>query len=93
MYEIVFAHRAKKAIKKRKRSGSFDRKGFESLVTLLANGKLLPARYEDHQLKGVLADYRECHVAFDFLVRYKRNDTLRLVTIFEVGTHDELFGR
>jgi mRNA interferase YafQ len=92
MYGIVVTSRAKKSIKKRNRSGVFDGKALTNLLTLLESDTVLPAHYKDHQLKGSLHEYRECHLAFDLLVRYKRNEQLKTVTISEIGTHDELFG-
>lgn len=56
------------------------------------SGTSLPPRFHDHRLQGALADSRECHIGFDLLVQYKRNETLRVVTIQRVGTHPELFG-
>ncbi len=93
MYEVVLAHRAKKALLKHARSGdSFSKEKFQKLVTLLILGQPLPTPYRDHQLKGSLALFRECHLAFDLLIRYKRNEKLRVITIEEIGTHDEIFG-
>jgi len=91
MYEITFSKRAERSLKRLHRSGSFSREAFDSLLTLLAASDPLPPRYKDHQLKGKLAEYRECHLVFDLLVVYERDDTQKVVTIVATGTHDDLF--
>lgn len=49
----------------------------------------LDRKYSDHQLKGELEEFRECHVKPDLLLLYKIEDqTLKLV---DIGSHSELF--
>lgn len=93
MYRIVYAQSARKSLKRKGRSGSFPKTAFEELVALLIVGKVLPARFKDHGLGGDLEIFRECHITFDLLVIYKRNEYLRVVTIQNVGTHSEIFGK
>jgi mRNA interferase YafQ len=92
MYEIVFMRGANRSLKKLKRSGSFKHKTLRKLLLDLADGGPLASRYKDHQLKGDLSDYRECHLGFDLLVQYRRDDELKIVAIADIGTHSELFG-
>jgi mRNA interferase YafQ len=55
----------------------------------LAAGNTLARRYRDHQLKGKLRDYRECHIAPDWLLVYRLfDDVLHLA---RTGTHEEVF--
>ena len=61
----------------------------EAALEILSNPQPLPDRYQDHKLKGVWRDFRECHLESDWLLIY-------LVTDFELrpvrlGTHTELF--
>lgn len=61
----------------------------KDVVDNLANEKLLPAKCRDHQLRGDLSMYRECHITPDVLLIYKiENLTLFLVRL---GSHSELF--
>ena len=92
MYEIVYAQGARKALKRYKRGGSFPEATFKELLTLLMSDRPLPINFKDHALQGVLSDKRECHIGFNLLVVYKRNEVLKVVTISGVGTHQELFG-
>lgn len=91
MYEIVFSKSTRSALKRLNRSGSFARPAFVDLLDLLAAGNNLPAKYKDHQLKGKFGVYRECHLAFDLLVMYERDEVTRTITIMAIGTHDDLF--
>ena len=92
MYGIVVSARAKKALKKYRKSGTFPISKFDRAVECLRRGEALPATYKDHALHGNLAVFREFHIASDLLVHYERNDKLRIITIVKVGTHGELFG-
>ena len=50
---------------------------------------MLPVRLRDHPLSGDWKDYRECHLAPDWLLIYKVTDeTLYLA---RTGTHSDLF--
>jgi mRNA interferase YafQ len=91
MYEVRFSRLAKKSLKKLGRSGSFNKKDFEVFLERLLRGDVLPRIYKDHQLKGSLSDFRECHIGFDLLVVYEKDTTLQLIVIANIGTHDELF--
>lgn len=49
----------------------------------------LPPHFQDHKLKGVWRDFRECHIESDWLLIYTITDfELRPVRL---GTHSELF--
>lgn len=92
MYDVVYAQGARKALKRLQRSGSFPEDTFRKMLTLFIFGKSIPANFKDHALQGDLAGSRECHLGFNLLVQYEKDDRLRLVTILGVGTHAELFG-
>lgn len=93
MYGLVRSSRAKKAFRKYEKSGWFPLAKFKVAVAHLRAGTPLPAAFLDHQLKGSLSMFREFHLAQDLLVQYIRDDKTRVVTITDVGTHDDLFGR
>lgn len=92
MYTIVLAPRAKRSLRKYKRSGSFPRAKFKAALLYLREGKQLPASYDDHALKGELTTFREFHLGYDLLVEYRINQDTQVVTISRIGTHAELFG-
>jgi mRNA interferase YafQ len=92
MYELALGQSARKALKRYKHSGSFPRRSYEEIIDLLLRDVQLPPRCEDHALQGDLSEFRECHINFTLLVRYKRSDMLNILTIENIGTHPELFG-
>jgi len=63
---------------------------FIDAISILANGKELPAQYKDHQLKGNFFKFREFHIGGDLLVMYAIEDDI--VYLLRIGTHSELFG-
>ena len=60
-----------------------------NIVYNLLCGIPLTTKYKDHQLKGDMKDFRECHIKPDLLLIYMiDNDTLKLI---DIGSHTELF--
>ena len=47
----------------------------------------------DHALKGDFIGKRECHINPDWLLIYKREETLQLITLIRTGTHADLYGK
>lgn len=92
MYELVYSQEARKALKRLRRSGSFPTDAMDELLPLFIHGKTLPAHYKDHQLHGDLARFRECHLGFNLLLQYEKDEMLGFITISNIGTHQELFG-
>lgn len=92
MYQVAYAQGARRALKRLRRGRSFPEERLKEIVTLLMCGRTLPVLFKDHQLHGEFADLRECHLGFNLLLLYKRNEELRVVTIANIGTHPELFG-
>jgi len=55
----------------------------------LLNEIKLDEKYKEHQLKGNLKEFRECHLKPDLLLIYRfKNEYLELI---EIGSHSELF--
>lgn len=60
------------------------------VVGALALGQRLPASKRDHALKGEYRGCRECHVAPDWLLVYRRNDVELVLLLVRTGTHRDL---
>jgi len=88
MFELLRTSQFKRDVKKaKKRRQDTDR--LKTVIALLAQGRTLPAKYKDHQLKGVYKDCRECHLEPDWLLIYRiEANVLQLV---RTGTHADLF--
>ncbi len=88
MFELLRTSQFKRDVKKTKRRGK-DTDRLKTVIVLLAQGRTLPAKYKDHQLKGVYKDCRECHLDPDWLLIYRiEANVLQLV---RTGTHADLF--
>ncbi len=63
--------------------------GIEQLALDIA----LPVNWRDHQLKGNLKNFRECHVGGfgDWLLIYEKRKTDMILYLLATGSHTELF--
>ena len=64
----------------------------KSIVTKLANGEKLPDSNHDHSLSGRWAGHRECHIEPDWLLIYRLEKNVLVLTLSRTGSHSELFG-
>ena len=65
----------------------------EDVITKLALGIPLPEKNRDHALSGAWSSYRECHISPDWLLIYKQQNDILVLTLARIGTHSKLFGR
>ena len=62
------------------------------MIQKLQNGEQLEPKFKDHELIGNFDGFRECHIAFDWvLVYYYENDVL-VLTLYDTGTHAKVLG-
>ena len=88
MFEILRTSQFKRDVKKVKKRGK-DTDRLKTVIVLLAQGGTLPAKYKDHQLKGVYKDCRECHVEPDWLLIYRVE--ANILQLIRTGSHSDLF--
>jgi len=89
-YKIVETSIFKKTRRLAKKRG-FDLSLLREPVTLLAKGESLPPKYRDHQLKGRLSAFRECHIKGDWLLIYRIIEDKLILSLHSTGTHSDLF--
>lgn len=65
----------------------------EDVIAALAMGESLPEKNKDHTLTGNLVGYRECHILPDWLLVYRIEDDVLVLTLARTGTHSDLFGK
>ena len=65
----------------------------EDVVAALAMGKPLPKKNKDHALSGNWAGHRECHILPGWLLIYRIEDDVLVLTLTRTGTHSGLFGK
>lgn len=65
----------------------------EDIIAKLALGEALPEKNRDHALSGNWNGYRECHILPDWLLIYKLEDNVLILTLARTGTHSNLFNK
>lgn len=90
-YLLFKTKRYKKSLKKLLKSGNFDIQEVELVVKMLQEDKVLPVSFRDHQLSGVLKDFRECHIRPDLLLMYQKVDERLVLILINIGSHAKLF--
>jgi len=60
------------------------------IVIDLANDQSLPDKNRDHALTGDWRGFRECHITPDWLLVYKREDDVLVLTLMRIGSHSDL---
>ena len=67
--------------------------GTDYMVPVYAMGEPLPDKNRDHDLSGDWAGHRECHILPDWLLVYRIEDDVLVLTLARTGTHSDLFGK
>ena len=90
-FEIVWTTRFKKdyklAMKRRMEMDLLD-----DIIRKLARGETLPDKNKDHDLSGDWIGHRECHILPDWLLIYRIDESVLVLTLTRTGTHSDLFG-
>ena len=89
-YEIVRTTQFRKDVKRMVSRGKDDKK-LEEVLRVLADGGTLPPEKRDHALTGNYAGFRECHIEPDWLLIYKRFESVLVLELSRTGTHSDLF--
>lgn len=91
MYKVKPTSRFKRDLKYIERRG-YDMRLLTALIQTLASGESLAEKHKDHALNGIWSKYRECHVTPDWLLIYKVEYDILVLTLTRTGTHSDLFG-
>lgn len=89
-YKIEYTGKIKKDIKLAQKRG-LDLELFKEVVILLEKNGKLPTKYKPHILKGNFKGYWECHIQPDWLLIWKQDEEIKLVSLTRTGTHSDLF--
>jgi len=90
-YEIKNTTQFKKDYKLAKRRG-LDINLLKGIITKLANGEVLAPKHKDHPRSGDWVGHRECHIQPDWLLVYRHDNDVLVLTLSRTGTHSDLFG-
>ena len=88
---VKYSGKFKKGLKLAAKRG-LDISLLESVVEKLQNRIPLEEKYQDHQLRGKMSKYRECHIQPDWLLIYLIEEDILVLTLIDTGTHSYLFG-
>ena len=87
-FKLSRANSFKRSFKKIKLTDDEELNYIEIIYNLL-NDEPLETKYKDHQLKGSLKEFRECHIKPDLLLVYRIND--EVLELVDIGSHSDLF--
>ena len=76
-----------KKLKKRK----YDLKLLAKIINKLCDSEILPEKYRDHCLTGDYKGFRECRIQIDWILIYKIERNILVLTLLRTGTHSDLF--
>lgn len=65
----------------------------EDVIYQLSNGIPLPEKNRDHALSGYWIGHRECHILPDWLLIYRIDNDVLILTLTRTGSHSDLLGK
>ncbi|MDR0596264.1 MAG: type II toxin-antitoxin system YafQ family toxin [Clostridiales Family XIII bacterium] len=88
-YRIKSTSTFKKDLKRLLRQGK-DISELDAAIATLADGLSLDDRYLDHPLSGNWKGFRDCHIAPDWILLYKIEADILVLTLTRSGSHSDL---
>ena len=65
----------------------------DEVIALLSQGEKLPEKYRDHALIGNWLGHRECHILPDWLLIYRIENDVLVLTLSRTGSHSDLLDK
>ncbi len=65
----------------------------DDIIRALSRGEILPEKNKDHELSGNWAGHRECHIQPDWLLVYRIEDDILVLSLTRTGRHSDIFGK
>lgn len=62
----------------------------DEIIRKLTRGESLPDENRDHPLSGNWNGFRECHIQSDWLLVYRIDDDVLVLTLVRTGSHSDL---
>lgn len=90
MLDIEYTARFKRDARRMRKQGR-DIKKLDAIILSLRNGEVLPASMRDNDLTGSYKGHRECHIAPDWLLIYRIDSEVLVLTAVRTGSHADLF--
>jgi len=89
--EIVWTSQFKKDYKLAAKR-HLDTSLLDDIIRALSRGEKLPEKNKDHNLSGNWAGHRECHILPDWLLVYRIEHNVLVLTLSRTGSHSDIFG-
>jgi len=89
-YSIVWTTRFKKDYKLAMKR-HMDMNLIDDIIRKLSQGETLPEKNHDHELTGDWIGHRECHILPDWLLLYRIDDDILVLTLTRTGTHSDVY--
>lgn len=70
-----------------------ERQETREVIQILARGEELDEKYHDHQLKGKLKSFRDCHIRPDLVLTYRISGDVLVLYLYRIGSHSKLYKR
>jgi mRNA interferase YafQ len=90
MYSLNQTTKFKKDLKIARKRGLKMELLDDVVTTILATGKL-PPKFKPHILKGNYKGLWECHIQPDWLLIWKQDEEIKLISLTRTGSHSDLF--
>ena len=65
----------------------------DNIIRALSRGEILPEKNKDQSISGDWVGHRECHIQPDWLLVYRIDDDVLVLTLSRTGTHSDLFNK
>lgn len=65
----------------------------DDIIRTLSRGETLSEKNRDHELAGDWVGYRECQIQPNWLLIYRIENDVLVLTLSRTGTHSDLFGK
>ena len=89
LYEVKKTTEFKKDYRLAKRRGQ-NLQLLQEIIVELADGQILPEKNHDHALYGDWIGFRECHITPDWLLVYRKDEDILVLTLTRTGTHSDI---
>jgi len=63
----------------------------DEIIITLAQGKKLPSHNRDHALHGNYAGHRSCHIQPDWILIYRLDKNVLVLSLTRTGSHSDLY--
>lgn len=90
--QIIWTSRFKKDYKLAMKRG-LNIELLDNTIRMIASGEQLPEEFNDHSLIGDWKGFRECHIEPDWLLVYRIEKDILVLTLSRTGTHSDLFNK